>query len=104
MIFLKIDNTAVRLEQIERLNELKANRDEAAVQKKLWKPLPNVCKTKQGNLLELAVKAAGLRATLGEISDACEAVVGRYKAINQNYIRRVFIRNKKDADFKSLQN
>lgn len=35
----------------------------------------------KGNLLDLAVKAAGLRATLGEISDACEAVVGRYKAV-----------------------
>lgn len=38
-------------------------------------------KTKKGNLLELAVEAARLRATLGEISDACEVVVGRYKAI-----------------------
>ena len=38
-------------------------------------------RTKQGNLLDLAVKAAGHRATLGEISDACEAVVGRYKAV-----------------------
>lgn len=77
---LEIDNTAVRLEQIERLNELKANRDEAAVKEAL-EAITECARTKQGNLLELAVKAAGLRATLGEISDACEAVSGRYKAI-----------------------
>ncbi|MDL2243855.1 methylmalonyl-CoA mutase, partial [Bacteroidales bacterium OttesenSCG-928-J19] len=77
---LEIDNTAVRLQQIERLNELKGQRDEAAVKKALA-AITECVKTKQGNLLELAVEAARLRATLGEISDACEEVVGRYKAI-----------------------
>ena len=77
---LEIDNTAVRNEQIAALKELRANRDEAAVQKALA-DITECVKTKKGNLLELAVKAAGLRASLGEISDACEVVVGRYKAI-----------------------
>ena len=62
------------------MKELRANRDEAAVQKALA-DITECVKTKKGNLLELAVKAAGLRASLGEISDACEVVVGRYKAI-----------------------
>ena len=62
------------------MKELRANRDEAAVQKALA-DITECVKTKKGNLLELAVKAAGLRASLGEISDAFEAVVGRYKAI-----------------------
>ena len=77
---LEIDNTAVRLQQIERLNELRKNRDEAAVKAAL-EAITHCVETKEGNLLDLAVKAAALRASLGEISDACEKVVGRYKAI-----------------------
>ena len=77
---LEIDNTAVRLQQIERLNKLKASRDNEAVKKAL-DAITECAKTGKGNLLDLAVQAAGLRATLGEISDACEKVSGRYKAI-----------------------
>ena len=77
---LEIDNTAVRLQQIERLNELRKNRDEAAVKAAL-EAITRCVETKEGNLLDLAVKAAALRASLGEISDACEKIVGRYKAI-----------------------
>ena len=77
---LAVDNTAVRESQIKRLKELRATRDEAAVKKALA-ALTECVKTKQGNLLELAVEAAKVRATLGEISDACEVVVGRYKAV-----------------------
>ena len=77
---LAVDNTAVRESQIKRLKELRASRDEAAVQKALA-AITECVKTKQGNLLELAVEAAKVRATLGEISDACEVVVGRYKAV-----------------------
>lgn len=95
---LEIDNTAVRLEQIERLNELKASRDEAAVKEAL-EAITECARTKQGNLLELAVKAAGLRATLGEISDACEAVSGRYKAIIRTISGVYSSETKKDADF-----
>ena len=77
---LAVDNTAVRESQIKRLKELRASRDEAAVQKALA-AITECVRTKQGNLLELAVEAAKVRATLGEISDACEVVVGRYKAV-----------------------
>ena len=77
---LAVDNTAVRESQIKRLKELRASRDEAAVKKAL-DAITECVKTKQGNLLALAVEAAKVRATLGEISDACEVVVGRYKAV-----------------------
>ena len=95
---LEIDNTAVRNEQIAALKELRANRDEAAVQKALA-DITECVKTKKGNLLELAVKAAGLRASLGEISDACEVVVGRYKAIIRTISGVYSSETKKDADF-----
>ena len=83
---LEIDNTAVRLQQEESLKQLRANRDEEACKKALAAITEcvrefNEGKKSENNLLDLAVKAAGLRCTLGEISDACEAIVGRYKAI-----------------------
>jgi methylmalonyl-CoA mutase len=77
---LEVDNTAVRLSQIERLNKLKAERDNDAVQKCL-DAITRSCETGEGNLLALAVDAAQKRATLGEISYACEKVFGRYKAV-----------------------
>lgn len=77
---LEVDNTEVRKQQITRLEKLKATRDNEAVQKAL-DALTKCVETKEGNLLALAVEAAHLRATLGEISDACEKIVGRYKAI-----------------------
>ena len=77
---LEIDNTAVRKQQIERLHDLRSHRDEKAVQEAL-EAITKCVETKEGNLLDLAVKAAGLRASLGEISDACEKIVGRYKAV-----------------------
>lgn len=76
---LEIDNTAVRESQIKRLNELKANRDQAKVDEAL-RALTNAARTGEGNLLELAVQAARVRASLGEISDAIEEVAGRHKA------------------------
>ncbi|KGN82066.1 methylmalonyl-CoA mutase [Porphyromonadaceae bacterium COT-184 OH4590] len=76
---LEVDNTAVRKQQIERLNDLKSKRDNEAVKKALA-AITECVKTGKGNLLELAVEAARVRATLGEISDACEEIVGRYKA------------------------
>ena len=77
---LAVDNTAVREAQIKRLKELRANRDEAKVRAAL-DAITECVRTKKGNLLELAVEAAKARASLGEISDACEVVVGRYKAV-----------------------
>jgi len=76
---LEIDNSAVRLSQIERLNQLRANRNEAVVAASLA-AITACAQSGKGNLLELAVDAAQKRATLGEISSACEKIVGRYKA------------------------
>lgn len=77
---LDVDNTAVREAQIKRLNQLKANRNNEDVKAALA-AITECVKSGKGNLLELAVDAAQKRATLGEISDACEVVVGRYKAV-----------------------
>ncbi|HSH24233.1 MAG TPA: methylmalonyl-CoA mutase family protein, partial [Massilibacterium sp.] len=77
---LEIDNTAVREAQIARLQELRANRDEARVQETL-NAITKAAETGEGNLLALAVDAARARASLGEISDAYEKVVGRHKAV-----------------------
>ncbi|MFO8000073.1 MAG: methylmalonyl-CoA mutase [Marinilabilia sp.] len=77
---LEIDNTAVRNAQLERLEKLRAERNEAEVQASL-DALTKAVETGEGNLLALAVDAAKKRASLGEISYACEKVVGRYKAV-----------------------
>ncbi|PKP05322.1 MAG: methylmalonyl-CoA mutase [Bacteroidetes bacterium HGW-Bacteroidetes-6] len=77
---LEVDNTAVRESQIRRLKEIRDTRDNKAVELAL-KAITEACKTGQGNLLELAVDAARLRATLGEISLAMEEVFGRYSAV-----------------------
>lgn len=77
---LEVDNTAVRDAQIRRLEELRANRNEAEVQQAL-EAITEACRSGQGNLLELSVDAARKRASLGEISTACENIYGRYKAV-----------------------
>jgi methylmalonyl-CoA mutase len=74
-----VDNTKVRSQQIERLKTLKANRDAQKVEMAL-NALTDSARSGKGNLLELAVKAAECRCTLGEISSALEVVYGRYKA------------------------
>ncbi|MBP7612856.1 MAG: methylmalonyl-CoA mutase [Paludibacter sp.] len=95
---LEVDNTAVRIQQIERLKQLRANRDEAAVQAALA-AITECARTGNGNLLELAVEAARLRASLGEISDACEAVCGRYKATIRTISGVYSSETKNDANF-----
>ena len=77
---LEVDNTAVREAQIRRLHELKANRDTSRVEAAL-DAITRCAETGEGNLLELSVAAARERASLGEISYACEKICGRYKAI-----------------------
>ncbi|MGG1657986.1 methylmalonyl-CoA mutase [Brevibacillus sp. NRS-1366] len=77
---LEVDNTVVREAQIRRLAELRANRDEARVQAAL-NAITKAAETGEGNLLSLAVEAARARASLGEVSDAYEKVVGRHKAV-----------------------
>ncbi len=95
---LEVDNTAVRKQQIERLNQLKANRDQVAVDKALA-AITKCVETGEGNLLELAVEAARVRATLGEISYACECIVGRYKAVIRTISGVYSSETKNDANF-----
>ena len=80
---LEVDNRAVRDAQIKRLNEIKSKRDSNAVEQAL-DAITKAAENGDANLLELAVNAARLRATLGEISFAMEKVFGRYKAITRS--------------------
>jgi methylmalonyl-CoA mutase len=77
---LEVDNTAVRISQIARLEKLRAERNNAEVQLAL-EALTNCAESGVGNLLELAIDAARKRASLGEISSALEKIYGRYKAV-----------------------
>ena len=77
---LEVDNTAVRLSQIARLEKLRAERNNDEVQAALV-ALTKAAETGEGNLLELAVDATRKRASLGEISYALEKIMGRYKAV-----------------------
>ncbi len=99
---LEIDNTEVRKEQVERLEVLRKERDEEAVKAALA-AITECVRTKKGNLLDLAVKAAGVRASLGEISDACEEVVGRYKAVIKTISGVYSSEAKNDDSFKKAQ-
>ncbi|MGP8201432.1 MAG: methylmalonyl-CoA mutase [Limisphaerales bacterium] len=76
----EVDNTAVRQSQIQRLQKLKAERDNAKVQAAL-DTLTNCAETGKGNLLALSIDAARVRATLGEISFALEKIFHRHKAV-----------------------
>lgn len=80
---LEVDNTAVRKSQIERLQNLKAKRNSSEVSQALAELTAGARSDK--NLLDLAIKAARVRATLGEISDALEIVFSRYKADIQTF-------------------
>ncbi|WP_438973696.1 methylmalonyl-CoA mutase [Polaribacter sp.] len=91
---LEVDNEAVLKSQIERLSHLKDNRDPEKVEVSL-KNLTAAAKSSEGNLLDLAVKAARNRATLGEISDALEVVFGRHKAVTKT-ISGVYSKEIKD--------
>ena len=77
---LEVDNTAVRISQIARLEKLRAERDQAEVDAALA-TLTRAAETGEGNLLALSIDAARKRASLGEISYALEKVYGRYKAV-----------------------
>ena len=77
---LEVDNTAVRRQQIDRLQKLKGSRNQSVVSATLA-AITEAAGSGNGNLLALAVEAAKNRATLGEISDAIEKVSGRYKAV-----------------------
>ena len=76
---LDIDNTKVREQQIARLKQVRARRDQTRVRQSL-EALTQAARSGQGNLLELAVEASRARATVGEISDALETVFTRHRA------------------------
>ena len=96
---LEVDNEAVRLSQIERLNSIKSTRNTTEVKKSLL-ALTDAAKSGKENLLELAIIAARNRATLGEISDALELVFGRHKAVHKT-ISGVYSKEiKEDKTFK----
>ncbi len=87
---LEVDNQAVLASQTERLAALKAARDSKAVTSAL-EAIEAAARTGQGNLLELSIQAARVRATLGEISDALERAFGRYQA-QLNMVHGVYAR------------
>jgi methylmalonyl-CoA mutase len=78
----EVDNRAVRDAQLQRLTEIRRTRDAAAVKQALA-ALTEAARNHSGNLLQLAVDAARLRATLGEISSALEEVYGRFQAVSR---------------------
>ncbi|MCB1667611.1 MAG: methylmalonyl-CoA mutase [Porticoccaceae bacterium] len=100
---LNIDNSAVRVSQIARLQKLRAERDSEVCQLALDK-LSEAARSGEGNLLALAVDAARARASVGEISDALEKEWGRHKA-EQRSISGVYgSAYEGDEAFKAIQN
>ncbi len=95
---LEVDNSAVREAQIKRLQKLKAKRDNKKAQKAL-DTITKSCETGEGNLLALSIEAAKNKATLGEISFACEKVFGRYKAVIQSISGVYSMETKGDETF-----
>ena len=99
---LEVDNTSVREAQIKRLNKIRSTRDTQAVKKTL-NDLTHACRSGKGNLLALAIEAARCRATLGEISDACEVVFGRYQAKIRSITGIYSMEIDNDESFKKAQ-
>ena len=99
---LEVDNTAVREAQVKRLSKLRSERDENRCQASL-DALTKCVQTGEGNLLALAVEAAKERASLGEISYACEKIVGRYKAVIRSVSGVYSSEYKSDSDFEDAR-
>ena len=99
---LDIDNTAVREAQVQRLNEIREDRDEGACDEAL-DALTLAAEEESGNLLELAVEAARARATVGEISDALEKVYGRHRATTRSITGVFGSAYEADAGYASIQ-
>ncbi len=98
MDILEVDNSKVRISQIARIQEMKANRNARAVENAL-ENLGEAAKNGTGNLLELAIVCARERATLGEISSALEKTYGRYKAVIRSISGVYSSESMKDKDF-----
>jgi methylmalonyl-CoA mutase len=99
---LDIDNTAVRVAQIERIKQVRDNRDQGVCNGAL-DALKRAAADNTGNLLALAIDAARARATVGEISDALEQVYGRHRATTRSIAGVFGSAYEGDADFSSIQ-
>lgn len=99
---LEVDNQTVRLQQIERLEQIRSTRDSAKVNEALTK-LTEGARSGTKNLLALAINAARERATLGEISDSLEVVFGRYKAQIKSFSGVYSKEIKDDSSFHKAQ-
>lgn len=99
---LEVDNTKVRDSQIERLHLLRSNRNEEKV-KSLLAELTEAAKKENGNLLEIAIRCARERASLGEISSALEEVYGRHKATIRSISGVYSAESMNDKDFETAQ-
>lgn len=99
---LEVDNEAVRAAQLNRLKTLKSNRDNVKVVQAL-KAIEESARTGKGNLLELSIEAARLRATLGEISLAMETVFGRHSPKSQTLTGVYANSSSNNAAFKQAQ-
>ncbi|MCE2743318.1 MAG: methylmalonyl-CoA mutase [Fluviicola sp.] len=99
---LEVDNTKVRLSQIERLNILKSERNTAECNESIER-LANATANGTGNLLELAIDCARKRATLGEISTALEKSFGRYKATIRSISGVYSSESMQDKDFEKAK-
>lgn len=99
---LEVDNEEVQKTQVERLENLRSERNQEEVQGAL-NAITKVAETGDGNLLEAAVEAARKRATLGEISDAMEKEFGRYKATVRSVSGVYSSEIDKDENFKKAQ-
>jgi methylmalonyl-CoA mutase len=99
---LEVDNSAVRDSQIKRLAKLRSERNEEECQAAL-EAITKCVTSGNGNLLDLAVEAAAKRASLGEISNACEKIVGRYKAVIRTISGAYSSEYKSDKDFEEAR-
>ena len=102
IVTLEVDNQTVRKQQIARLAEMKANRDEEKVQQALAR-LTEAAEKEEGNLLALAVNAARERASIGEISMALEKIYGRHKAQTKSFSGVYSKEIKDDQSFKKAK-
>jgi methylmalonyl-CoA mutase len=98
MSTLEVDNSMVRDTQLKRLAKLRSERDEVLCRKSL-DAIAGCVSSGEGNLLGLAIEAASNHATLGEITYACEKIVGRYKAVIRSVSGVYSSECKSDTDF-----
>jgi len=99
---LVVDNKAVLDSQVRRLEQVRARRDGKKVEEALG-ALTRCAEKGEGNLLDLSVKAARVRATLGEISKALESVFGRYQSVNRTISGIYSSESREDPEFRKAQ-